>query len=149
MKKLLTLAFAISSLSASAQLEEVKPKTQKLVGMVAPMGVFVGQLYYTIEDAYSDTVYTLKYRDMQYTRIDVVEEFSFSGMNNAVDALYNILKKAIQTEDIKSYTKNIVLGKTPISIIGMKSMGVPHLMLSMPKGHMTLTDKQLDKLFGK
>jgi hypothetical protein len=107
------------------------------------MGAFVAELNYTVVD--TDTVYTFSFNDKAYTKIDAIKTISFTG---GMTEFYEATKKVF-SEKNKDYSANLTLGKESVTIKGLKSMGIWQAMIYAKNGYTALTEKQVDKLFGK
>lgn len=152
MKYLLTLMM-VNIFCASGQIsvpQKVTPST--LVGKIAPMGAFVAELSYKQNEADNkDTTYTLRFNNMKYTHIDAIESVSFSGVGNAASDLYKVFKSvfAPENKNNKDYIVQFMLGKEAVSISHTKGMGITSAMFVVKNAYFMLTEKQVDKLFGK
>lgn len=112
----------------------------KTIGKIAPMGAFVADLGYSVNG--KDTIYTLTFNDKKYTKIDAFKVISF----NDIGFFYNKLKESFKKDN--NYTETFDLGKYSITIKKTKSMGVISVMILVDDAYTTLTEKQVDKLFG-
>jgi hypothetical protein len=143
----------LKALSATCQIstpQKLTPLT--VVGKIAPMGAFVAELSYQLNNAdEKDTIYTLRFNNLKYKHIDAIESVRFSGINNTLNELYNIFKSVFTEENKKNknYLVNFTLGKDVVAISNYKSMGVTSAMFLIKDAYFTLTEKQIDKLFGK
>lgn len=118
-----------------------------VVGKIAPMGAFVAELNYTITG--SDTTYSLVYNNAKYTKIDDIRTVRFAGTDNTAGKLYEAFKSAFQNKNTKDYALTFSLGKEVVSVSPKKNMGVWQAMFLVGENYMLLTEKQVDKLFGK
>ena len=152
MKYLLTIIL-LNALTATSQIttpQKVTPST--IVGKIAPMGAFVAELscrQNEVDD--KDTTYTLRFNNMKYKHIDAIVSVDFSGIGNTVGDLYKAFKSVFAEENKKNkdYLVNFTLGKEPVAISNTKTMGVTSVMFLIKDAYFTLTEKQVDKLFGK
>jgi hypothetical protein len=129
-----------------------KSTPSSIVGKIAPMGAFVAGLSCRINEADSkDTTYTLSFNNLKFKHIDAIESVSFSGVNNTVNELYKVFKSVFTDENKKNkdYIVNFTLGKDAVTISNTKAMGVTSAMFLVKDAYFTLTEKQVDKLFGK
>lgn len=144
---------SVLSLFAHGQIsapQKVEPST--IVGKIAPMGGFVAELSYRKNEADDkDTTYMLRFNNMKYTRIDVIESVRFSGIGNAVEDLYKVFKSVFSEENKnnKEYVAQFSLGKDAVVISHTKGMGIISAMFLVRDAWFSLTEKQVDKLFGK
>jgi hypothetical protein len=152
MKYLLTLMM-FNVFCASGQIgapQKITPST--IVGKIAPMGAFIAELSYRPNEAdETDTTYTLRFNNMKYTHIDAITSVQFSGIGNAVSGLYKVFKSVFSEENKsnKDYTVQFTLGKELVSISHTKGMGITSAMFLIKDAYFMLTEKQVDKLFGK
>jgi hypothetical protein len=88
---------------------------------------------------------------MKYTHIDAITSVQFSGIGNAVSGLYKVFKSVFSEENKsnKDYTVQFTLGKELVSISHTKGMGITSAMFLIKDAYFMLTEKQVDKLFGK
>jgi hypothetical protein len=114
---------------------------QKTIGKIAPMGAFVAELSYMVSG--SDTVYTFTFNDKKYTQIDAIKSVSFTSLNEFYTNL-----KSVFIKKSKDYSLDFTLGKEPATVKAFKSMGILQAMIYVKDGYTTLTEKQVDKLFG-
>jgi hypothetical protein len=151
MKYLLTtLILSLLSNYSNGQIsvpKEAQPTT--LVGKIAPMGGFVAELSYLKNEA--DTTYFLRFRNAKYTHITSIESVAFSGVDNTVTELYKVFKSAFTDENKskKDFLVQFTLGKNEVAISNTKSLGITSAMFTYKDAFFTLTEKQIDKLFGK
>lgn len=154
MKYLLTLPLlACLTQLVNAQIsipEKSAPATT--IGKIAPMGTFTAELSYSINEVdVSDTIYTLRFRNHKYTQIDSYEKVRFSSEGNTVDELYKAFKSVFTEENKrnKDYLIHFTLGKDVVAISQAKSMGITSAMFLVKDAYVLLTEKQINKLFGK
>lgn len=130
----------------------VKSTPSIVVGKIAPLGTFIAELSYRQNEVdEKDTTYTLRFRNQKYTRIDSYESVEFSGIGNAVEDLYKAFK-SVFTEENKSnkeYSITFTMGKDVVMISNYKVMGITSALFLVKGAHVSLTEKQVDKLFGK
>lgn len=150
MKHLLTLSFLIVFTKSFGQISPpTKVAPAVTVGKIAPLGGFVADLTYQINDG--DTTYTLRFNDAQYKQINSIESVRFSADGGTVDELYNLFKSVFLDENKKNkdYIVQFTLGRESVTISNTKSLGVTSAMFTRKSSFFTLTEKQVDKLFGK
>jgi hypothetical protein len=154
MKYLLTLLiFASITQFIHGQIstpQKITPSTT--IGKIAPMGTFTAELSYSVNEAdASDTIYTLRFRNHKYTQIDSYENVRFSSEGNTVDELYKAFKSVFTEENKKNkdYLIHFTLGKDVVAISQAKSMGIISSMFLAKDAYVLLTEKQVNKLFGK
>ena len=153
MKILFISIFTLSTLFSKGQIgTPVKESPSVTIGKIAPVGSFIMELSYRSnpEDP-KDTTYTIRFRDYTYTHITSIKSMSFSGIDGTVDKLYDLFKSVFAEENRsnKDYAVTFTLGKELVQIANFKSMGTTMAMLLVGKSYGLLTEKQVDKLFGK
>jgi hypothetical protein len=90
------------------------------------------------------------YRNAKYTQIDSYETLNFRSEGNTLNTLFDLMQKAILSENPKEYEVTIKLGNEPLIIKGNKSMGVKGVQFLTSKGWLApINETQLKKLFGK
>ena len=146
MKKLtLTLAFALITLFATAQIKEVEAsKKPTVIGEVKQMGVFICELAH-----YDDSKeYLITFRNAEYKTIIDIKSISFEGTQDDLDNLYNLFSSVLNGE--KGNEKIIEIGTDKIRIINSKIMGTTSIYVYVDnKGYFMLDKKWLNKLFNK
>lgn len=154
MKYLLTIMIitVLSHIGLAQIGAPVKVLPSTTVGKIAPMGTFTAELSYTINDADTkDTSYTFRFRNHKYTQIDSYESVQFSGEGNTAEQLYKVFKSVFTDENKnnKDYFVHFSLGKETVAISHTKSMGITSAMFQAKDAYVMLTEKQINKLFGK
>ena len=123
----------------------VKEIQSTIVGKVNPMNTFIAELNYSVKD--KDTTYTLSFRDMKYEQITSIKSIQFSGEGNTVEQLYSLMKSVFLDENKKNkdYAVTVTLGSNLVSISHYRNM----VQFLVDNSNVFLTEKQIDKLFGK
>jgi hypothetical protein len=153
MKKyiLFVISSAISAISFS-QIKSVENTKPIEIGKVGggSMSPFVASLNYNKGDADVNT-YFLMYNNLKYTTITDINSVVFSASQTELDGFYNELKNSFASE--KGTEKKFELGKETVWVKTIKNLGVTSLQITTSDegtlGYFYLTNKQLDKLFGK
>lgn len=131
------------------------PKTAtNILGKVKRGPILIADL--SFERTESDAnLYTLRFLDANTSyrntglKTEVMESIKFSATNAEIDDLYNFLKKMIDQPN--TFKKEISVGENSIVVItqkagfGMTNVAI-HINETMVFG---LSDKEIDKLFGK
>lgn len=153
MKYLLTSLCLFYSLIIKAQISPIQKSPVSItIGKIAPMGAFVAELSYMKNEAdEKDTTYILRFNNMKYKHIDAIESVYFSGTGGVVDDLYKAFKSVFNEENKKNkdYIIKFSLGKEVVAISNTKAMGVTSAMFLVKDAYFSLTEKQIDKLFGR
>lgn len=150
MKYLLTLTLCALFLFGTSQISQpTKLPPTVTIGKIAPLGSFVAELAYQVNNG--DTAYTLSFNDASYTQINSIENVRFAGGENTVNELHKAFKSVFLSENKKNkdYIVHFTLGKDVVAISNTKSMGITSAMFLVRQAYFTLTEKQVDKLFGK
>ena len=127
----------------------VKNQPAHTVGKVVNIATFIGELDYDITA--DDTVYSLVYRNYEYSRIDDRQVITFSGKGHTVDSLYTAMSSVFLPENKKNkdYILQFTLGQTPVTVAPFRVMGSTVCSLHRGNSYALFTERQLDKLFGK
>jgi hypothetical protein len=152
MKKLILIALCFVSLSGFAQIKDVssdEPKLEEIGKVGGGVSAFLSSLS-VLRDASGTNTYSWKYNNFKYTTITDIKSIVFTATEEELESLYKILKTQMSAE--KGAEKKLVLGKQTINFTTTKNLGVVSLVitdLSDGGGYFMLTNKQLDKVFGK
>jgi hypothetical protein len=150
MKKAIFLSFIINCFQSTfAQIVKTELPKEIEVGKVKSGTSTKATLSFT-KESNKDTLYTLLYNDMTYTKIDVFESVSFYDKGNTLNDFYNILIQALNEEKDKETTFKI--GETNVVAITKKMLGTKYLYISFSKknggsGLTNLNKKEIKKLF--
>jgi len=150
MKKLLvTLAFATSAMFASAQIQTIETNEVKTVGRLKTGGILRCELTYVADG--TDTTYMLSFIDSRYRVLKELRHISFNGADNTLNTFYSILKSFFTDNNKKNkdYTQQFKLGKDLITVKGSKSFGVYGANIYYDGSYFGMTEKDIDKVFGK
>ena len=145
MKNLLYLiAFFVCS-NNFGQIQNVKQL--EVIGTIKPKRTISAELSYIIQDD-SDTLYTIMFRNRKYDYILRMQSIHFSGHDGTLQSLYTICKSVFSDENKtkKDYKVQFKLGGEQVIV---SNKGMSSLMFSTEKGYFYLTDRQVDRLFGK
>jgi hypothetical protein len=149
---LITFFFTLNTILSFSQIKVVEDKKKTSVGKVGGSAVspFVASLEYSKGDADVNT-YILLYNNLKYATINDINAVSFSATQTEIDAFYSELKNCFEAE--KGSEKKFELGKETVWVKTIKNLGVTSLQITTSDdgtlGFFYLTNKQLDKLFGK
>jgi hypothetical protein len=148
MRNLFFVLLSCISLSVSAQIKEVAASRSVEIGKVGGGLSYVSSLSVIRDTAINH--YLWMYRNLKYTTITDIKSITFTASDEELEGLYNILKTQIGAD--KGAEKRLELGKNTLDIVTTKNLGVASLViydLSPGGGYFYLTNKHLDKLFGK
>lgn len=140
------LSVALSQ-TCQAQIQVKKPVNKFNVGEVKQTGT----LLYGIIGETNDTTYVLMYRNAEYQTLVDFKTVHFGNQDSTLTEFYKILKSVFLDENIKNrdYRVEFKLGDEDVSVSTYRIMGVTSVRFYTQKGYCYLTEKQIDKLFGK
>jgi hypothetical protein len=151
-KTLLFLTFImLLTTNLKAQIEELPPNKSTLVGKVGGgIGPFVASLEYDKGDE-DQNKYVLSYNNLKYTTITSINRLKFTATEEVLNKFYDALKNCFSAE--KGSEKQFKLGTELVSITTTKNLGISSIYVYTTDmgtvGYFLLTEKQLNKLFGK
>jgi hypothetical protein len=150
MKKILTsLLFCIIAVAGHAQIEMAKPAKWSTIGEVKSIGKTLAKLEYRIDSG--DTLYFLLMKD--FTKQQETNYFSvnFKGTGNTFSTLYGLLKSFFEDDNRKDkdYMKTFKLGETGVNLQHCTLIARHGVRLTTKEGYINLSEKDIDKLFGK
>lgn len=148
----LTLTWFILVLNANAQIvmADSATTTKTTIGKAKRGGVTIAELYY-IGGGDIDTTYVIMYSNAKYTTISDYNSILFNGGEDVLNQLYGVIKSVYAEENKKNkeYKKQFMLGKDDVIVSNYRMMGTTSAMIWTDGGYFYLTEKELDKLFGK
>lgn len=149
MRTLYLTLLVLISFVVNAQIEVKQTPKWTTVGKVKNGMTYVAELQYMIED--KDTTYMVLYNNFKYQHITDIQSIVFANDDNTVQKFYDILKTFFSEENKKNkdYTINLKLGDSDVRLYNTRVMGVTSVSIYTDKGYFGITEKQLDKLFGK
>lgn len=153
MRKVLFAAVLIISNQLIAQVgtpQKVAP--EKTVGKISTVGTFIAELTYSENQEEKDTTYTLRFRNYAFRRITDIRSIQFSGIGGAADELYKMMKAVFSEENKsnKDYAVDVTVGEKLIQIGNHREMGTTMVrFITGENSYGLLTERQVDKLFGK
>lgn len=141
--KILIIALLLASSVASAQITKVNYKE-------IPIGkakrAFSDIAWLSKGVIGSDTTYSLKYVNGQYSTLTDIQSIRFKG-DSTLAELYGALIEAMGKE--KGTKTPLILGTTTVMLETDKQLGVRMVTLFGPFGYVWLNEKEVKKLFGK
>lgn len=150
MKKIILLSLTILCFRSSfAQIVKTELPQEIEIGKVKSGSSIKAVLTYTIENN-NDTLYSLLYNDMTYTKIDAFETVRFYEKGNTLNTFYNILFEALNED--KGKETSFRIGETTVIVVTNKMFGTKYLDISFSKnftgsGFTNLNKKEIKKLF--
>ena len=97
-----------------------------------------------------DTAYILSIKNPS-NNLTEYHSIEFSGGSRAAEQLYVVIKQMIEKRNRKrkDYSTTLVLGSKLVVISTTRILGVTSAVVYLPQGYNYLTERQLDKVFGK
>jgi hypothetical protein len=134
---------------AVAQIEEQQAREWKTIGELKTLGLTKARMQFTVSG--SDTSFMLFMKD--FTKQPENNYFSivFNSTGDTFSKCYTLLISFFDDENRKDkdYMKTVKLGKTMLNIQHQGLIGSAGIRLTTNDGYITLSKKDVDKLFGK
>ena len=113
------------------------------------IGKVLAELYYTNNGR--DTLYTLRYKNEAFPKLEKYNYVRFSGTGNARQALYELFKSVFTDEHRKNkdYVIQFPIGNQPARIATYRQLGTTYAMFAVNDGFFYINERQVDHLFGK
>lgn len=139
----------VGSLQAQIQMAD-SSDALKSIGKAKRSGLMIAELMYKV-DADNDTSYAIVYKNAEYETLTDIQHITFDGGGEVLNQLYQVLKSFFTEENKKNkdYKKQFTLGTQDLLVSSHKIMGSTVISIRPDKGYFELTEKELDKLFGK
>lgn len=152
MKHLFMALLAAATLPAAAQMSKAAP--EKTIGEVKDFGSPREKLTLTMNG--SDSLCVLTYNDLGYEKLTVFKSVQFKANGSVLDSLYAACKSVWLPENVKNkeYKLEFNLGDAFIRITNYRVLGASACRVytvdkANVSGFFQMTQKQLDKLFGR
>jgi hypothetical protein len=151
MKKIIASMLLISTASfAQIQIKsETETIKRVLIGKYKTSSVNIGEMNYSILD--QDTLIVITYKNEKYQTLNDYKSIIFKATPIELNSVYELMKSFWNEENKgnKEYKKEVMLGKTNVSISKTKIFGIKCISLFTAEGYFTMTVKNIDELFGK
>jgi hypothetical protein len=144
------LVFMLSPVLCFSQLSGVtKEETGTIVGQVISSGRIISRLSYQVYKQ-SDTLCTLVLHDTNPESL-TVSFILFWDRGGVIDSLYTLLKSVFSPENKQSedFRISFTLGFDTLTVYSIGSGHKRRAEISTKNGVFLLTEKEVDKLFGK
>jgi hypothetical protein len=132
------------------QIENVKQTV--VIGTIIPKRTISAELSYIVQDD-RDTLYALMFRNRKYKYISRTITIHFSGRGATFQSLYIICKSVFldKNKQNRNFKVEFKLGNEQVSVAKKRTMVSFRslLMFSLGSAYCYLTERQVDKLFGK
>lgn len=134
---------------ATAQIKMAEQAEWVVAGQVKSLGTTIAKLEYSA--AGTDTAYFLLMKD--FKKQEEVNYFSikFRAKGNACSQLYELLKSFFIKDNKanKNYMQTFTLGETGVNLQHCTLIARHGVRLTTKEGYINLSEKDIDKLFGK
>lgn len=149
---LLCVLFLISFHIAGAQITMAEKVEWKTIGKLKPLGSTKATLEYNASGR--DTTYLLFMKDFTKRGENAESKFfsiKFKGIDNTFEKLYALLKSFFLDENRKNnqYSQSFRLGSQMVYLQHYLLVTGKGVKLSTNDGYITLSEGDIDKLFGK
>jgi hypothetical protein len=101
----------------------------------------------TFKPTKEDTVFRFTYLNAKYSTLNDYQTITFNSEGNTLSSFYSVLKDMFSKQ--KGSEQSFKLGDTDVIVSNKKNMGVTALLIYTPNGYVYLTEKQVDKTFGR
>lgn len=147
-KIFLSVLFCMSVSITSAQLQEVETSGWSVVGHIKRIGTTIAKMEYKLSA--NDTMYHLLMKDFKKQEETNYFSISFRSTDNSFGRFYNLLKSFFLPENKKKdYMKTFRLGNEGVNLQHIVVIGSKAVRLTTSEGYINLSEKDIDKLFGK
>ena len=145
---LILLVVCSSDLYAQLKVSETTPKTT--IGAIKRSNNLIAELYYAVKSP-GDTNYVLVYNNYEYKMKTDLKSIRFKGTSQTIDSLYGLMKSVFKPENEKNkqYSRSLKLGEDSVRIGITRSVGITRLVFRGGGGYIYLTEKEVNRLFGK
>ncbi|MEO7308276.1 MAG: hypothetical protein ABIR78_10715 [Ferruginibacter sp.] len=152
MKRILLCLLYVASFNiAGAQITMAEKADWKPIGKLKPLGTIKASLEYSVSGR--DTVYLLFMKDFTKRGEKAESKFfsiKFNGVDNTFEKFYQLLKSFFLDENRgNSYTQAFRLGDQMLYLQHNLLVTGKGVKLSTKEGYITLSEGDIDKLFGK
>ncbi|RYD78670.1 MAG: hypothetical protein EOP53_10825 [Sphingobacteriales bacterium] len=147
-KIMVGLLFSCIVSHSYGQLQEIETSGWTDVGHLKRLGTTIAKMSFKASG--SDTSYHLLMKD--FTKQQEVNYFSvsFSNVDNTFGRLYDLLKSFFLSENKqKNYTRAFKLGAEGVHLQHTAVIGSKAVRLTTNDGYINLSEKDIDKVFGK
>ncbi|MEO6254406.1 MAG: hypothetical protein ABIO79_13930 [Ferruginibacter sp.] len=148
---LISILFVVGSHIAAAQITMAEKVDWKPIGKLRPLGTMKASLEYSVSGR--DTIYFLFMKDFTNRGEKAESKFfsiKFNGIDNTFEKFYQLLKSFFLDENRgNSYTQAFRLGDQMVYLQHTLLVTGKGVKLSTKVGDITLSEGDIDKLFGK
>lgn len=148
-KLFFTIAILLRTLVVPAQIKMADKADWNVLGEVKSVGSLIAKLEYSV--AANDTTWFLLMKD--FKKQQEVNYFSirFQSTGNACTQFYELLKSFFTDDNRanKNYMQTFTLGNTGVNLQHCTLIAKHGVRLTTRDGYINLSEKDIDKLFGK
>lgn len=132
-----------------AQIEQLEKRDWTVVGELKSLGVTKARMQFLPHG--SDTTYMLFMKDMKNPKVVNYFSVSFRNINNTYGQLFDLMKTFFTEENRrnKKYEQTFRLGTTYVHIQHKPLITSHGIMLTTKEGFIYLSERDIEKLFGK
>lgn len=118
------------------------------MGHIKRIGATIAKMEYKLSG--SDTMYHLLMKDFKKQEEPNYFSISFRSTENSFGRFYHLLKSFFLPENKnKDYMKTFHLGNEGVNLQHIAIIGSKGVRLTTSEGYINLSEKDIDKLFGK
>lgn len=148
-KILIPILFCFKMVAVNAQIEMASPAEWAIVGELKTLGLTKAKMEFRTVGA--DTLYFLLMKDFRKQQETNYFSVKFKGTGNTFSQLYELLQSFFIAENRKNkdYMKTFRLGEEGVNLQHCNLIGQHGVRLTTNEGYINLSEKDVDKLFGK
>jgi hypothetical protein len=150
MFKLFTaLVLSACCTAAFAQIEEQQSAKWETIGELKTLGITKAKMQFVASG--SDTTFLLLMKDMHRHEDTNYFSIKFNSTGNTFGKFYDLLKSFFIEENRKNrdYMRTVKLGSTMVNFQHNPLIGGPGVRITTNDGYVNLTQRDIDRLFGK
>ena len=149
MKKVFLIAGLFTASLSFGQLQMKEVPREVSIGKATRGGYVATELLYRVLGA--DTIYTFRYINSKWEKLIEYKSISFNADSATLNTIYKMLKGFFSDEHKKDkeYKLNFKLGNTDVIASNVRSFGMNNIMFYTSEGYCYLSEKMVDKTFGK
>ncbi len=148
-KILIPVLFCFKVVAVDAQIEMAAPAQWNTIGELKTLGLTKAKMEF--RSLGSDTIYFLLMKDFRKQQETNYFSVKFNGTGNTFSQLYELLQSFFLAENRKNkdYMKTFRLGEEGVNLQHCNLIGQHGVTLTTKEGYINLSEKDVDKLFGK
>lgn len=148
-KLLMAAVLCICFSAAFAQIEEQQSAKWEIIGELKTLGITKAKMEFIASG--SDTTFLLLMKDMHRREDTDYFSIKFNSTGDTFSKFYELLKSFFIEENRKNrdYMRTVKLGSTMVNFQHNPLIGGPGVRITTNEGYVNLTQRDIDKLFGK